>query len=383
MNLLYKGRVEMIIYFVVLAVGLLLWIGTLNIQYNNATINNMQRINRVIFLILSLIIFTVFNVIRDVSVGTDYPMYLYFFKQGDYRFYFDFFINKIYDIAIYFDSFGFITFCVIIVYAVFLFITFYKISINVYTSVLLFYVTYNYVISFNIMRQAAALGIVVFSIMFVIKGGKANFIKFLFLIVMASLFHRSAIFCISFWLFRYMKINKYMMLLSSVFISVSYFSDALKGIINQVLVSLPFYTDKYSDSIDFFFIQNKEKGVIQFLPVLFQILLLLMYIIQSKKETKSLKTNIIICYYYTFLLLYAFSGIEAIDRFQIYLSPATIFFFDEYIFYIWSRKNQLMKHKQGVYILSVIAIMLFWSSYFILRILQGTSGVSPYILWKS
>ncbi|MEH7400125.1 EpsG family protein [Gottfriedia acidiceleris] len=373
----------MIIYFLLLSVSLIFWASTLNIHYNNVLFNQVHRFNKITFLIVSFLILVVLDVNRGITVGIDYQMYYSFYESRQYGEFFDFFINRFYDLAIFLGEFRVITFCIVVLYLGFIFIAFYKLSLNIYTAVLLFYLTFNYFFAFNIMRQTAAMGIVVFSVVYVIKGGKKSFFKFLFLIILASLFHRSAILCLLFWLFRYMKINTFIMVLTSFFIPISYFSNYLKSNIQWILLKMPFFTEKYSDNLGYFFVQNKEKGIIQFLPILFQILILLMYIIVYKNEKKSLKTKIFINYYYSYLLLYGFSGIEAIDRFQLYLSASSILFFDNYIFYLWKKKIKVLKHKQGIYILIIFAMILFWSGYLVLRIIQNTAGITPYIIWKN
>ena len=123
--------------------------------------------------------------------------------------------------------------------SIFLFI--YRYSPNVVLSVLA-YVCLMYIFnSLNIVRQFLALAIILCTFQFV---QKRQFFPFLCAIVCASLFHRSAIFCISiYWLYN-MKVNKknvVLLVLGSIvlFLSFGYLAErytAVGGVYSHYLV---------------------------------------------------------------------------------------------------------------------------------------------------
>jgi len=169
-------------------------------------------------------------------------------------------------------------------------------------------------------------------------------------------------------LLKKIKLNKKVYLYSILFITFGYFTEYLKELIYPIISSVEFYNEKYSYNPDFFFEVNKEKGFIQFIPILIQYLFFMLFVLKNFAEKLSKKDIFVTNYYFIFLFLYSFSGIESIDRLQLYFIPSIIFFYDMLLF---KRKNNSL--------LGVLVIV-FWVAYFTIRILQGTNGIYPFEL---
>ena len=116
----------------------------------------------------------------------------------------------------------------------------YKHSNNVYMETFLFYLCFSYFMYMNIIAQALAISIVLFSIEFL---EKKSYIMFLILCLLASLIHSSAIISVIFIPLILMKKSKYdiwIIVLSSIVFLASY-SYVLPFILKYVFPQFSFY----------------------------------------------------------------------------------------------------------------------------------------------
>lgn len=172
------------------------------------------------FIILFLIFFiSLLPSLRSINIGTDTYNYVRMFHEfsaaNNISDLFLFNTEKGYVFFNYFSSFfvdSFNGFFFIFYLTIFsLYITFFLKNSNLFSlSLLVFMVLGFYAASFNIMRQIMALSICLFSLKYVFK---QDFIKFILIIMLSSLFHiTSLIFIIVYFIYKFQNYYKYILL---------------------------------------------------------------------------------------------------------------------------------------------------------------------------
>ncbi|PEF41075.1 hypothetical protein CON84_01745 [Bacillus sp. AFS094228] len=370
----------MFIYIILGIVLLLFWLFNLPfLTVKRGEIVYIKCINWLFIFCIFIFLFFL-SYMRGINVGTDYYLYFNFFNKLMYKEYFDLGIRFIYDIANYFNDFRIIT---IIATLVFLLIFYYlqnKYSYSVVNFIYMFVISFLFFFFLNGLRQAIAIAILWIGLLSLSenKNKKRELFLFFLIVVIAAQFHISAVMGFFFLVVKKFKINGRTLFIGLLVVTFSFFTDILKDFIGSLLMNIDFYTEKYSYDTDFFFRVNKEKGIIQFIPILMQFGFFFVWL--KWKKLKGIKGNYIIeNYYYLYLFFYAASGIEAIDRFQLYLYPSIVFFYDMVLFLIIKSCNT-KKELLVAWGTSTI-IIFFWLAYYLLRIFQNTNGIVPYSFW--
>lgn len=347
-------------------------------QKKNNKITHLD-IMRLVFLIPVIGFLFYISVFRSLNVGADYSMYYSFYINGDYAENFDYFIVLIYDFARQEGDFLIFTFILTGLFIAFNLLAIKKLSYNFFVSFIFFILSFYFFYIFNGMRQAVAISIIFLGIYYIQKEQLKikDFLLYLLLIILAMQFHFSAVFAFSIIFLRFPKINKSIVIVAFIFTAIGYFFSFPKELFSSLLMNFDFYAQKYVNNIDFFFSVNKQKGLMEFVPVLIQYLFL--YYILTIKRTENKSSRFILNYYLCFLILYSSSGIEAVDRFQFYFYPSIILFYDYLINTIYTERvkenrNYAISVNKTIAIVSVS----FWFLYFIIRVIQGTHGIYPY-----
>lgn len=328
-----------------------------------------------IFSILSLCIISLFLLYvsfnRSYMVGTDGNMYYMFYWLQHYKLYFDPFINYIYEFSLLNNNFQiFIIFTSSIFYSVMIF-ALYKMKLDFWSGFFYFYTSYIYLMSFNVIRQSIAISLVFLGIvLFLTVSNRIKaYIYYFISLILAMNFHFSAILMLPLLVLKYIKISSTKILISLIFTTLFYFSDQLKSNFNDIFNLFDYYVAKYSSNDVIFFEVNKDKGIIEFAPILIQFSFLYYYVKVTEKHFRySFRENFIIVYYCAFLLLYSLAGIEAVDRFQFYFLPSIILFY--------SMVHYKLKNSQQTRYL--LAVQFFWIIYFIMRLVSNHHGIVPY-----
>lgn len=333
-----------------------------------------------IILVIPIIIFLYFlTVFRSLNVGTDYSMYHHLYFNGKYVEVFDYFIILVYDLARDKGDFLFFTFILTALFLLFNLIAIKKISHSFYISFTFFILSFYFFYIYNGMRQAVAISIIFLGIYFIQKEKLKvkDFLLYVLLIFIAMQFHFSAIYMLPLFALRFLKATKFIVIGAFFITVIGYFSPFTKDIYTNFLMNFDFYVQKYENNPEKFFGVNKEKNLLEFIPVLIQYFIL--YYSLTLKQTKSISENFIIVYYLGFLLLYLGSGIEAIDRIQFYFYPSIILFYDYLIYTIYTTRSTRINHSSiNVSNMMVLFSISFWFLYFVIRVLQGTHGIIPY-----
>ena len=363
----------MTIYVVILFSIICIFWRRFNYLYHS-NYQKSYKLDNLLFWIIP-VVYTLMAYFRHKNVGTDYAMYYgWFWDPQEVEPGFKF----IYGIARTLDNPYLVPGISTAIFVIFMLLGFKRLKLEFTTAILFFVISYFSFYILNGMRQAVACSIIFYGLNFIKDQGmtKGNVIKLLLILFIAQLFHPSAVYMIiilGLYFLQSKPVGKKIFILAFILICIGYFTPIIKNMISPILSIFDFYTEKYQQNLDSFFVQNKEKGIIQFIPILVQLGFLYYYVFYNKQE----KNHFSSWYYLLFLSLYSASGIEAIDRIQIYLTPSIILFYDTFIYWIAKRESR----SKGQDLLIILLVILFWFLYFLLRLMQNTNGIVPYRLY--
>ena len=319
--------------------------------------------------------------VKAVEVGVDYPMYYGFFLDQTYIGLIEPGVSFIYDLAVRYDNFYVFSFGV---YFLFLFFIFYGIKKhlpNYLIGLLFFLLTYTYLNSYNQLRQMIAVSIIFCFVNYLITNKKTDRIKYIFIILLALWFHNSAIFLFLLFFIPKKKFSPKVVIPLFLITIVLYFIPSFKNQLGELIISLSgIYGEKYSGS-SYFFGVNKEKGLLQLIPVIIQMLIVSISLYLPKSKVKldinyklyNFSTNLVIIN----LWLYSLAGIEAIDRLQMYFSCFNLFYYPMLTHLLLNGE----KKRYGQ--LFILFITGFWILYYVLRLVINIAGVVPYSFFNS
>jgi len=244
---------------------------------------------------------------------------------------------------------------------------------NYLIGLLFFILTFTYYASFNQIRQIIVVALIFYFVHYLIFNKKDK-LKFILIIILSMTFHASATFLLVFLLIPQKRFSLNFVIPLFIATIILYFIPNFKNAIGEVLVSFSdFYKNKYGNNLYFLIQINKEKGLIQLIPVVIQMIIVVSSYFYSNNSIKNNKlyffsSNVLIMN----LALYSLSGIEAIDRMQLYFSVFNIYF---YSIYIHQLLNDQKKYR-GIIISTMI--ILFWVFYYSLRLFNNHHGIVPY-----
>ncbi|MEK5361891.1 EpsG family protein [Peribacillus castrilensis] len=349
------------------------------VRNNNFFGNEIFVARNNITLFLWFVILLGLAVFKGVNVGTDYPMYYRFFLNGSYI---DLEpgISFFYALAAEYDNFFIFSFCIYLVFLFFIFQGIKKNSPNYLISILLFILMFIYYSSYNGLRQMISVSIIFCFVTYIVSNQKKDRIKFLFIILIALMFHNSAIFLLLLFFIPIKKFSSKIVIPLFLLTIVLYFIPAFKNQVGELLINISgFYAEKYAQNQNYFFEVNKEKGLMQLAPVIIQMGIVLISLYVPQKNIKlninynlfNFSTNIVIIN----LCLYSLAGVEAIDRIQMYLTCFNIYFYSIFI-------HILLNYKKLYGQILIIFIIAFWFLYYSLRLINNVHGIVPYSFFK-
>ncbi|MER1987891.1 MAG: EpsG family protein [Solibacillus sp.] len=308
---------------------------------------------------------------RGTAVGTDTAMYMRFFYARTYE-EFELAVRSLYELAYQLSMYELVPISLAALFLYGMLRGIYKHCPNDAIGLLLFILTFVYFTSFNQMRQLVAAALLFGFVGLLMKRGFGK-LQFALVIAIATLFHQSAIFLV--FLLAVPRRRFHPALIAVLFIGATlcYFTPAVKDGIGGILSTTSnFYEEKYATETNDFFQVNKEKGLVEFLPVFMQMLFVFAccYYPKQQQHFFQLVTNLYVLY----LTFYAFSGIEAIDRVQVYLGVFTIYFYAYFIHNLLNAQNKYLGK------LMTAIVLLFWCGYYLMRLLNNNQGIVPYTL---
>lgn len=339
-----------------------------------------ERLRRIICIIIA-VIFIGISTCRAYTVGYDtinYKGYFDFKNKYPNNIVYEFLYELINFIVVKMGlPFSFVLlFCSIIVFSAFTFVI-KKYSIDISFSFFLIIALGIFGNTFNAVRQYLALAMFLFSIKYIRTGG---FIKYLILILIASLFHSSAIVLVPIYFIRYFKINIKFMIISS--LGMVCLAFLLKPITYFLSLFTNFnYYDRYFLSSEFYE-PIKLYYVAYAVGMMGVVLLFYMLKDKVKKNFNEQQYN----NYEFFLMMFyisvcirvfaTFSGIFSIvNRLSIY------FFFSIIMLLPYCIKLVDINYRKIVY---VGVIILGFAYTTISACLRGTNGIYPYMfVWDN
>jgi len=297
---------------------------------------------------LTLFFLTIFVGLR-YEIGVDWDTYLIFYDTLKWYSFEDaiFYTDPIFGALNYWgNKLGFKdTLFVNLSCSIFLFYFFYKFSKKFHYKYVPLLVSYTYfivVVSMNYVRQSVAVSISLLAMYYALQGKKYNFI---FLIILASLFHKSAIVLLVFFPLCFLskvELSRFIIFIyvavSIIFITVVLYLSGLQG--GNI------YTD--SDS------EISSSGTLFRLGS--HLIPLVLYLKNRYRFKCFLNSNIVILDYLVVLILYcvflSFFYSTLADRFNLYL-----FFFDVYIYSFLCDKMNLKNR------ISLLLVIFIFSSF--------------------
>lgn len=232
----------------------------------------------------------------------------------------------------------------------------YKDKISVPMAYFIFFMTI-YHLSFNCVRQMIAVSIIFYSFKYVYK---RNFLKFLLLLLLASMFHKSAFICIFLyfiWLDKGEKTKLFYIIMVLVTLFIPLFQNYIAKICELLGIYGKYTSDNYVVSSSFSF-------------MLYLVPLLILYFINKKESSEN--SNILRFYFRLYIVQIPMqllgNYVAFADRLSMYLLPSQIIMIPLLL--------RTIKYNKSINSFIVICWYLFY--YIFMFIFLKSNGVYPY-----
>lgn len=376
----------MIVYFAIFLIfSLFILIKLYSNDTQNDTIVSYKALNFSLIVVTFLLLFGVYY-FRNLTVGTDFPMYNAFYYQSNE------YLKSIgiepgflllYSVARLIGNFRIVSLFSFFVLWLGIIQFAKQLKIDRLTTISFFVISYTYLISFNVIRQMTAIGIVLIGL-----GGFLNKIKYFknkkisklqFLIsifhyfiyvLIAQQFHASAWISLFIPLIMFFKVTPWKVLIGGIITISAYISGVVNLIFPHFLFLFSHYVEKYSQNGNAFFTEG-EKSVTALLPIIIQFVFLYIIVTQGKRFVH--ENQALVGGYYLYLILFLGGGNTPMLRFQGYFLIFITFFYAKYFTY---RMSETSFRNLNWFKLLVLG---FWIVYAVLRVIRNISGVTPYI----
>lgn len=326
-----------------------------SIKYKNYTVS--------MYMILTFIVLFLLGSIR-YNVGTDFPQYYSYFMNGSFNL--EVFepgyelLNKVvYRISNNPQSIIIVTTLIILTLT---FLAIKNYSTNIAMSTFLFVFGFFYFDSLNVIRQYIAVMMIFFGFKYVYE----KKYLFIFNVLLASLFHYSALFSLVMLFTKKIKIKKqHVISVYSIILIFNIFSEELMNLIFIIISNIPFLS-KYVTYQEVF-TSNLESMPYDFL--VFSIILMLSCFVSEKtfqryKYFNLYQNNILI----TVLLKGLALNYKFFDRISIYFSI--------YLILILPIIFKELRFKGSIHLRRIVELVFIL--YCLVRILSGQAGVINY-----
>ncbi|MDY0839809.1 EpsG family protein [Lacticaseibacillus paracasei] len=239
--------------------------------------------------------------------------------------------------------------------------------------------TYVYLSSFNLVRQMAAMGICFTGLaLFTPEDEKTPFqwhfwwryVIYVILVVIAMRFHSSVVIALVLPFCMYIKVKPWMAWTGLVLTTVGFVFELGNRLVPILSRFFPHYLAKYSGDMSAF-LETGTKGLIAFIPVLIQFLIIIAIIHYDPDFVESHQW--LTALYLIFLTWFVMAGNQAAIRAQDCWLPAGIYFFGRYLQVGQAPIGRLSPNFMKLF------IVMFFFLYTVLRIVTNNSGIYPYI----
>lgn len=329
----------------------------------NSKIIRLRNRRKWLFYILVLLPPILFATIR-YNIGTDYESYWYYYIGNNYSSEYEPLFQLINYISryIFHDFYGVLLICAILTYG-FILASLIKLKEDVSIAIGLWvYYCYYYVASFNVMRQMLAVSIVLYATILLSENKK---IKFIILVIIASMFHSSAVLAFAFLLLNgalKVKSKYWMVLLYIGTIGLMFGGGYLLNSLSSILGEYSKYITNTNSIISFSYMLDKLPT---FLIIAIPIIIYLKYYRNDSK-------------YDLFCVCGLFSAVILIMGYHFNWFQRVMYYFDIMqvpIVAIIVKRVKLVQNRVIVKIL-VIGFYLFYFWYS--SVFRGSNGGVPY-----
>jgi hypothetical protein len=273
---------------------------------------------------LSFLMMLMLSAYRSIYVGTDYLMYFGIYRFDSPAYLSTHFIEPGYiflnSLAQSVNYFPLITSICLIIYFLGMYMCCNTFKMNSFVFLSMFILTYTYFVSWNLMRQAIAVGFVCMGIALYYKLSKhilLRYMSFFTFVIIAQMFHSSAIFCFIFIFLDYIKVSYKFIFMYYVIIIYLFFTNFIGNLSNLILSYFPNYAIKYANSLDFF-VGNNQRNVFQFGLIIIQLIFIHLYMIHNRNSKINRSKEFVINGYLLSLLL-STGGTLLISRVKFYM----------------------------------------------------------------
>ena len=329
-----------------------------------------------------LAILLIMYLFRSVTVGTDYWMYRdFFFHTNDFLK-----ANAIepaylmlYKYARILDSFYVVSLTSIVIFLAGYFIVVRRFGLNRLLSLSMLVLSYVFFMTFNTMRAMTAIAIVWMGLAiffskedqsgFSVKRKIFNWLGYFSFILLATQFHNSAFIAIIIPITMRFKVHLRTVVICGLITTILFFSRISETIVPRLIQFVPHYVEKYgSDTNEFF--SSGSKGLIEFLPILIQFIILFLICLYDKKFIKS--NNWVSALYLTYLVLFSAGGNSVVTRMQDYWVISSVIFYVEY----FQKGKRPVLHLSRTLFTTII--VCFWIAYAFIKLFRNNSGIVPF-----
>lgn len=338
-----------------------------------------NKILKVIFSILIILIPSIIGGFRDLTIGTDVLVYgeKYFKYANSYQNILNYITS--YDIDIGYLAINFLVsrftndvhiflFVLQLIVNTLVFITLYKYKerVPLWLSMLC-YLTLYYCRTFNFLRQSMALAIVFWGIRYI---EKKEFIKYFIVVLLASLFHPSAWIALLLYIINILLNSKNERIYSFIIVSSALFVVLAFPILMKVLNSLNILPERYYNYLT---IYARDEMNVNLIETFFRLFWIVIYLLFYKKITKQdgiYKMFGMACIL-DVILFQLKNTIQYTDRLAFYFGYMQILMYPILIKNINNKKSQQLL----IQFISIIILLGFW--YYKFAILKSCE-VYPY-----
>ncbi|WP_461215323.1 EpsG family protein [Lacticaseibacillus sp. GG6-2] len=368
----------MIIYIILLVGSAAFAMSYMSTGDSEVAIEPIRRLLGILFMVALIGLY----IWRGVTVGTDYPMYNMFLSQpstyltgvgveSGYVWLYHIAAVKQWPLFVTVASF------IMTYLGLYIFALRTKTSTPMFLSMTV--LTFVYLSSFNLVRQMAAMGICFIGLALFTNDDTTKLFKRRFVwhyvlyavfVGIAMKFHSSAIIALALPLCLFIKPKAWMAWGGLFLTLIGFLFQMGNRLVPVISRFFPHYLAKYSGDMSAF-LETGSKGLIAFIPILIQFIILIAIMHYDKKFVADHQW--LTALYLVYLVWFMMAGNQAAIRAQDYWFPSVVYFFGRYIQAGRAPIARLSPNFMKLF------IIVFFLLYTVLRIVTNNSGIYPYV----
>lgn len=232
---------------------------------------------------------------------------------------------------------------------------------------MLSYLTLYYCRTFDYLRQAFSLAIIFFSLRYI---EQEKIMKYIVCILIASLFHASAIIAISFYfIYKILKDDKKRLIFMYITTSVTIVVVICLPFLMEILYNLDILSYRYYRYLSVF---AKEYSGINIVDTFLRVILIILYLVQASKLNNKFKLNPLfgLLIIMDLIIFQIKNTIRMADRFAFYFGMMDILIIPQF--------NQIGKQKKDKVFINLILVAILFVFWFYKFVVMKYAGIYPY-----